>query len=73
MGLFTGSLSLEKSLGKGAQKMKISGKTKILGVVGDPIDHTLSPEIHNFSASCLGLDICYVPLRYEGQDLKQDV
>lgn len=27
--------------------MKIDGKTMVLGVIGDPIEHTLSPVIHN--------------------------
>ncbi len=41
--------------------MDVSGKTKIAGIFGYPIDHTLSPLMHNAAFQTLGLDICYVP------------
>jgi shikimate dehydrogenase len=40
---------------------KITGTTKLLGVIGNPIAHTLSPLIHNAAIAQLGLDNCYVP------------
>ena len=40
---------------------KITGTTKLLGVIGNPISHTLSPLIHNAAIAQLGLDNCYVP------------
>jgi shikimate dehydrogenase len=40
---------------------KITGTTKLLGVIGNPIAHSLSPVIHNAAIEQLGLDYCYVP------------
>lgn len=42
--------------------MEVTGKTKILGVVGNPVSHSLSPFIHNFSYKLLGIDAVYVPI-----------
>ncbi|MBF0107972.1 MAG: shikimate dehydrogenase [Magnetococcales bacterium] len=38
-----------------------SGRTRLLGVFGDPIAHSLSPLIHNLSLGLLGLDYHYLP------------
>ncbi|BAT71096.1 shikimate dehydrogenase [Thermosulfidibacter takaii ABI70S6] len=43
-------------------KVEVTGKTKILGVVGNPVSHSLSPFIHNFSYKLLGIDAVYVPI-----------
>ena len=40
----------------------ITGKTKLLGVIGDPVKHSLSPLMHNAALSELGLDYVYIPL-----------
>ena len=39
----------------------ISGRTRVLGVIGDPIDHTLSPAMHNAALRALELDAVYLP------------
>ena len=39
----------------------ITGTTKLLGVIGNPIAHSLSPLIHNAAIAQLGLDNCYMP------------
>ncbi len=39
--------------------MKISGRTKITGLFGYPVEHTLSPAMHNAAFEALGLDYCY--------------
>ena len=39
----------------------ISGRTRVLGVIGDPIDHTLSPAMHNAALQALELDGVYLP------------
>lgn len=41
--------------------LKINGKTKITGIIGCPIEHTLSPAMHNAAYESLSLDYCYVP------------
>ena len=39
----------------------VDGKTKILGVIGDPIEHTFSPAMHNAGLNELGLNYIYLP------------
>ena len=46
----------------------ISGKSVVLGVIGDPIKHTFSPQIHNSLARALGLDTVYVPFHVENNE-----
>ena len=40
---------------------EITGKTKICGLIGDPIEHTVSPVMHNAAFADAGLDFVYVP------------
>jgi len=47
----------------------ISGKTKVCGVIGDPIEHTMSPVMHNTAFNHLGLDYIYVAFRVPGEEL----
>jgi shikimate dehydrogenase len=49
--------------------MDVSGKTKIIGIFGNPIEHTLSPLMHNSAFKILGLDMCYIPFRVLPEDL----
>ncbi len=39
-----------------------SGAARLAGVVGWPVDHSLSPAIHNYWIRKCGLDAAYVPL-----------
>ncbi len=39
----------------------ISGKTRIFGIFGYPVEHTFSPGMHNAAFKKLGMDACYVP------------
>lgn len=47
----------------------ITGTTRLLGVMGDPISHSLSPVMHNAALAEMGLDVVYVPLPVRGKDL----
>ena len=38
----------------------ISGKTKLLCLIGSPVAHSMSPAMHNFSCELLGLDYAYM-------------
>ncbi|MCR5773917.1 MAG: shikimate dehydrogenase [Lachnospiraceae bacterium] len=51
----------------------VNGKTKVLGLIGDPIEHTGSPAIHNLLASKLGDDAIYVPFRVRSKRLEEAV
>lgn len=41
---------------------RIGGSTRVVGVIGWPVSHSLSPAIHNAAFSALGMDWAYVPL-----------
>ncbi len=47
----------------------ISGKTKLCGVIGDPIEHTMSPVMHNAAFASMGLDYVYLPFRVKKEAL----
>jgi len=40
----------------------ITGRTTLVGVIGWPVEHSLSPAMHNAAFAALGLDWVYVPL-----------
>jgi shikimate dehydrogenase len=40
----------------------ISGSTTLVGIIGWPVEHSLSPRMHNAAFAALGLDWAYVPL-----------
>jgi len=40
----------------------ITGKTRLIGLLGWPVGHSISPAMHNAAAAALGLDWAYVPL-----------
>ncbi len=48
----------------------ITGKTKLLGVIGHPVEHSLSPVMHNAAIAHLRLDYVYLPLPVKPQDLE---
>src|SRR3990172_2669025 len=41
----------------------VEGTTRVVGIFGDPVDHSLSPRMHNAAFRSLGLDYVYVPFR----------
>lgn len=41
--------------------MKINGYTRTCGLLGNPVEHTMSPAIHNTLAEALGENMVYVP------------
>ena len=51
----------------------ISGKTRCCGIIGDPIEHTMSPAMHNAAFNKLGLDYVYVPFPVKGEDLDKAI
>ena len=40
--------------------MNIRATNQVLGVIGDPIAHSFSPEMHNAAIAALDVDYCYV-------------
>ncbi len=51
--------------------MKITGNTKVIGIIGWPVSHSLSPVMHNAAFEHLGLDYCYVPFAIKPECLKE--
>jgi len=47
---------------------EIGRQTAIVGVIGHPIGHSLSPLVHNTGFQALGLDFVYVPLEVAALD-----
>ncbi|MBE9125413.1 MULTISPECIES: shikimate dehydrogenase [unclassified Coleofasciculus] len=48
---------------------QITGTTKLLGVIGHPVEHSLSPIMHNSAIAQLGVDYVYLPLPVKPEDL----
>jgi shikimate dehydrogenase len=53
--------------------LKISGKTKVLGLLGWPVEHSLSPAMHNAAFKHIGLDCCYLTFPVKPELLKDAV
>ncbi|MEM2364301.1 MAG: shikimate dehydrogenase [Candidatus Bathyarchaeia archaeon] len=47
----------------------ISAKTRIFGVIGDPIEHSLSPIMHNVAFRSLKMDCIYLAFRVRKEEL----
>lgn len=58
----------------GADRMPvISGKTRVVGIIGEPISHSLSPVMQNAALAASQLDYVYVPFAVSPDDLEQAV
>ncbi|HYJ61590.1 MAG TPA: shikimate dehydrogenase [Actinomycetota bacterium] len=53
-----------------AGRPPIGGTTRTLGVIGWPVDQSLSPAIHNAAIAALGLDLVYVALPVAPGDVR---
>ena len=49
--------------------LPISGRTALVGVLGDPVRHSLSPAMHNAALAELGLEWAYLALPAPAADL----
>ena len=49
--------------------MKVSGRTKVCAVIGDPVEHSLSPCFQNAAFQHLKLDFIYVAFTVKAEDL----
>ena len=47
----------------------LTGHTRIVGVIGDPVEHSRSPQMHNAAFAKAGLDYVYVPFHVRPNDL----
>lgn len=53
--------------------MAITGKTKICALIGDPVEHSMSPVMHNAAFQKLGLDYAYLAFRVSPPELGKAV
>jgi shikimate dehydrogenase len=53
--------------------MIISGTTRILGIIGDPVRHSRSPEMQNRALAAAGLDYLYVPFHLLPENLSRGI
>lgn len=53
--------------------MAISGKTRVCAIIGDPVDHSLSPVMHNAAFNELGLNLVYVAFTVTATELRDAV
>ncbi|MCR4591115.1 MAG: shikimate dehydrogenase [Lachnospiraceae bacterium] len=51
--------------------MKIDGRTKVCALLGDPVEHTLSPLIHNTFSEIEGVDSVYTAFRLKKGNVKE--
>ena len=50
--------------------IEINGKTRTCGLLGDPVEHTKSPNIHNTLAELTGHNIAYVPFLVRQENIE---
>jgi shikimate dehydrogenase len=53
--------------------MDISGKTRVCGVIGDPIEHSLSPIMHNAAFQALQLDYVFLAFKVKPAEVENAV
>lgn len=53
--------------------MSVGNRTKLVGIIGYPIRHSLSPVMHNAAFESMGLDFCYIPLEVEPRRIRPAV
>src|SRR6204780_3109644 len=49
--------------------MKVFGNAQIFGIMGCPVEHSLSPIMHNAAFEALGIHAVYVPFLVKPEDL----
>lgn len=53
--------------------MKTNGRTRTCGLIGNPVEHTLSPVIHNTLAEIFSHNLIYVPFCVETERVEEAV
>ena len=51
----------------------INGKTNVFGIIGDPVEHTLSPGMHNAAFKKLDMNNIYVPFHVKAEELEDAI
>ncbi|MCL2016063.1 MAG: shikimate dehydrogenase [Defluviitaleaceae bacterium] len=56
-----------------SQNSQINGKTAAFGVIGNPISHTLSPQIHAHFAQLYNINMAYLPFCVQEEQLQSAI
>ncbi|MCS6950705.1 MAG: shikimate dehydrogenase [Armatimonadota bacterium] len=51
----------------------ITGRTQVVGVMGYPVEHSLSPAMHNAAFEALNMDWIYVPLLTPPENIQEAI
>lgn len=51
----------------------VNGRSLLLGVTGNPLEHSISPQLHNTLTSILNNNCIYVPLRIDEEDFDEAI
>lgn len=71
---YRGKRLLQKwRISKMESKQKIDGYTRTCGLIGNPVEHTMSPVIHNTLSERLGENLVYVPFHVPTGQVKEAV
>lgn len=52
---------------------RITGKTGLIGLIGNPVEHSVSPQLHNTISRLLGKNLVYIPMKVERDRLENAV
>ena len=50
--------------------IKTTAKTKLFGLIGSPVSHSLSPKLHSFLVESLGIDAAYLTFDLKKENLE---
>jgi shikimate dehydrogenase len=53
--------------------LSVTGETRLVGLIGDPVSHSLSPRMQNAAFAARGLDWAYVPLQVVAAHLEDAI
>lgn len=51
----------------------IKGTTKVCAIIGNPVEHSISPVLHNTLADICGIDLAYVPFLVEADNIESAI
>lgn len=51
----------------------MDGKTRVCGIIANPVEHSMSPLMHNFYAERTGINLAYVPFKVEADKVEEAV
>ena len=51
----------------------MDGKTKVCGIIANPVEHSMSPVLQNLFAERTGVNLAYVPFKIEPEQLEEAV